>query len=192
MLLSPQQAYNIIVKQSEYLTANIPDFSGINVVELANYGFAVAKTESRSFNTDAKNSNSTAKGMMQIVDGTKQFIETKILKIPVADISKMFDPDYNCLLGVAYLAYQYKRYGDWRKAVIAYNQGSYNDGEAGQSYYATASKFYANTDFASLLPTPKYTASLFSGKINKNVLFFVSGSVLGIIILNIYNKMRLK
>lgn len=191
MLLSPQQAYNIIVKQSEYLTANIPDFSGINVAELANYGFSVAKTESRSFNTEAKNSDSTAKGMMQIVDGTKQFIETKILKIPVADGTKMFDPDYNCLLGVAYLAYQYKRYGDWRKAIIAYNQGSYNGGEAGQSYYATASKFYANTDFASLLPR-KYTASLFSGKIKENVLFFVSGSVIGIIILNIYNKMRLK
>lgn len=191
MLLAPQQAYGIIVKQAEYLVTNIPEFSGINVVELANYGFAVAKTESRSFNADAKNDSSTAKGMMQIVDGTKQFIETKILKIPVADLSKMFDPEYNCLLGVAYLAYQYKRYGDWRKAVIAYNQGSYNESNDGKNYYATASKFYANTNFASLLPR-KNIASLFSGKINENMLFLVFGSVIGIIILKIYKKMRLK
>lgn len=150
MLLSAQQVYNSIFNNSNWLISNYSKFANINQDDLVSVGMSVAKTESRSFNTDAQNNTSSAKGLMQIVDGTKKFIETKILSIPEAPLNQMFDYNYNIKLGLAYLAYQYMRYGDWRKSVIAYNQGSYNESEAGKNYYATSQKMYDSFDFAML------------------------------------------
>jgi len=199
MLLSPQQIYNILAKTSDWLIKNYPKFSGINAIELTNWGFAVAKTESRSFNTEAQNQTSTARGLMQVLEGTKKGIEEKILKIPVAPVEKMFDPEYNVKIGLAYLAYQFAYYKDWRKSVIAYHLGGYNEKyklfSQGLAYYDTVNKFYNSTDFIALSKEVFGSKSLFKG-IAFNILpnyavFFIGGGV-GIILLYVYKKFIIK
>lgn len=100
----------------------------IDLIEFKAHALTLAFQESK-FNEKAKNKNSTAKGLFQILDGTRRDIEKRIMKIndksPYDDIWK---PEYNAYLGMGYLAYQYKRYGkNWNKAIIAYNLGSWKD-----------------------------------------------------------------
>ena len=144
--MTEQQAYPIVSKTAEYLVKNYQIFSGIKPAELTHVGFAIAKLESR-LNPNAKNSTSTAKGIMQILDGTKKEVETKILKIPEAPMSRMFDANYNILLGMAYLAYQYTRYGMWDKAIIAFNRGHYEDSYNDSAYYLAFLSIYTNTKY---------------------------------------------
>lgn len=118
----------------------------VNSLELANVLVAIAWVESK-YNPQAKNKESTARGLMQMLICTQRENEYKRLKISPApamykcshylnapigsrDNDKMFDPDYSMKLAAYELAYQYDRYRDkyndpWRIAAHAYNQGSY-------------------------------------------------------------------
>lgn len=107
------------------LSPDVAPKYGVNPTLLAQLGTAIARKESK-FNPAAKNRGSSAKGLMQILDGTKAEVEKKYAKVSSAPASKMYDARYNAMLGLHYLGYQMKRYkGDVDKAVHAYNQGSF-------------------------------------------------------------------
>lgn len=122
--------------------------------DLARIAFAVNQKENRQLDPAAKNSASTARGMMQMLKGTQCEIAKKLLKEPCV-YDDIFDPKVAIRYGQRYLLYQYKRYQDWHKAVHAYNQGSYAPTRkkafaAGESYANSAMSFYANSDYAAL------------------------------------------
>lgn len=106
----------------------------VDPVTIARTATAIAFIES-TFNPDAKNKSSSASGLMQITKATQKDVE-KLLKLrPDTQRQKIFAPSYNILLGMNRLAYQLRRYrGDYNKAIVAYNQGSYNTRAAGQAY----------------------------------------------------------
>ncbi len=127
---------------------------GADPIAMARHLTGIASVESR-FDPKAKNSGSTARGLMQILICTQREIENKRAKIPFApamfdcsyykhqqppmvsrELDKVFNPDYAMMLASYELGYQYKRYGgDWKKAVHAYNQGSYKaSGKEGNNY----------------------------------------------------------
>jgi len=151
MALTEQQAYDLIHDTAYRLKSNYAYFKDIDIELVTQLGIIIAKTETGGkLNPTAKNTSSTAKGLMQVVDGTKKSMEKNYLKIPVASDKRMFEPGYNALIGLAYLAYQLKRYGgDPYKAVIAYNQGHY-DSNSPTAYYDAFSKWDGRTDFAAL------------------------------------------
>lgn len=96
----------------------------VNAHDLARIMTALTLKES-TWNPNAKNKKSTARGLAQILLGTQKEIETKLLGIPHQP-EKIYDPAYAMLLGSTYLAYHFNRkgYGTWDKAIHAYNQGS--------------------------------------------------------------------
>lgn len=117
--------------------------TGIDLTELKSHALTLAFQESK-FNEKAKNPNSTASGLFQILKGTRRDIEKRILKIgnssPDSDIWK---PDYNTYLAIGYLCYQYKRYKNaWNKAIIAYNLGSYKN-QTTTAYLTTHKEYFA-------------------------------------------------
>jgi len=125
-VLSFTDVENIVINAVNQLKKNTKLIDGIDIDKLIKHAIAIAYQESK-FDTEAKNKKSTASGLFQILVNTQKDIETRILKIPNANRSKIFDPDYSAYLAVAYLAYQIKRYkNDYKKAVIAYNLGSWN------------------------------------------------------------------
>jgi len=112
-----------------------------NAEQLVQHLTAIAEVESR-FNELAKNKASTARGIMQMLICTQREVEKKRAKVAFApamyscksyvtstvDQSKdtlFTNPEYAIKLALYELAYQYKRYGSWDKAVHAYNQGSF-------------------------------------------------------------------
>lgn len=111
---------------------------GLAPSELAQIAVAIAWKESR-FDPLAENNTSTARGLMQVLAPTQRETEKKYAKVPFAPAKyktkhfpeapigkdKMFDPEYNMMIGMNYLAYQLKRYGDIGIGIHAYNQGSY-------------------------------------------------------------------
>lgn len=143
-----EELEKIITEQTnKLLNTHQSLMTGIDLDVFKAHALAIAFQESR-FNEKAKNKTSTAKGLYQILDGTRRDIEKRILKIndksPYDDIWK---PDYNTYLALGYLAYQYKRYkNDWQKAIIAYNLGSWKN----QTTTAYLKKH--NSDFAELFP----------------------------------------
>lgn len=121
---------------------------GVPAEQLAKYLTAIAYVES-TFNPTATNKKSTARGLTQVLINTQRWIETKLKlafppaiykasKYPEAPVTAwededgLFKPSYALLIGAYYLAYQYKRYNDWHKAIMGYHLGSYkknnNDG----------------------------------------------------------------
>jgi soluble lytic murein transglycosylase-like protein len=110
--------------------------------ELAKYAVAIAIKES-NLNPNAKNKNSSAAGLMQLINSTRKEIEAK-LGLKNVPNSKIYDPEYAMQLGVWYLLKQYNRYGNWQEAVHAYNQGSVpgKNPQDGENYaYAVMNKF---------------------------------------------------
>jgi len=113
---------------------------GADPNDMARVLTGIAKVES-TFNPNAKNKKSTARGLMQLLINTQREIESKHAKVPFAIAGvrassfskapvglpdKIYDPNYAMQLAAAYLGYQFKRYGgDWQKAIHAYNQGSF-------------------------------------------------------------------
>ena len=123
---------------------------GVDASLMAIYLTAIAKKES-NFNTSAKNKNSSARGIMQILNCTQRAIEKRLglpfqpmngkcntlrggINVPLALDKLMNDPNYSIMLAANELAYQYKRYKDWGKAIHAYNQGSYSGKADGEKY----------------------------------------------------------
>jgi hypothetical protein len=137
--MTEQQVYNIAFVQASYLREQ--HLSWVNPYETARIMTAISFIES-TYNPNAKNSHSTAKGLTQVTNPAKQDTE-RWLKISNAPYSKMYDPNYNMLIGTRYFLYQFNRYGkDLKKSVIAYNQGSYNTSKDGADYWAKFEKAY--------------------------------------------------
>jgi len=66
-------------------------------------------------------------GICQISMNTWKFIIEELappsMKIEVYDYLRLMDLDYNSELSAIYLKWLYKRYGNWRMALAAYNSG---------------------------------------------------------------------
>lgn len=137
--LSEAQVYDRAFK----IAQNVAPRYGINTLELAKVTTALARIESNYCPT-AKNPKSSARGMMQILIGTQKEIETKFLKTSHQP-EKIWDVSYSILLAETYLAYQYKRYKNWYKAMWAYNQGSFSaKTKNGKKYADVATKALQN------------------------------------------------
>ena len=126
-----------------------------NALDLARVSFAVNLKENRPFDTNAKNSKSSARGLMQMLKGTQCEIEKKFLK-QSCNPDSIYDARHAVELAQRYLVYQFNRYRkDWRKAVHAYNQGSYQPSRArafaeGENYATGVLSFYNSQDYAAL------------------------------------------
>ncbi len=81
--------------------------------------FAVIHTESR-FNVSAV-SKAGAKGLMQIIDSTNEWIAGR--KGEEAMPERIYEPAINIDRGTWYLAYLYRQFGSWDVAAAAYNAG---------------------------------------------------------------------
>lgn len=125
---------------------------GVDAGTIAQHLLAIAKVESNMRPT-ARNKNSTARGILQMLICTQREVEKKRAKVEFApamfscksyktstvDESKdriLIDVDYAIMLSTYELCYQFKRYKNIEKAVHAYNQGSYPGGRMkdGASY----------------------------------------------------------
>ena len=84
---------------------------------------AVIKTES-NFNKDAESSKG-AKGLMQIMDSTGEWIASK-LEIDNFNTNMLYEPEINIEFGCWYLNNLLKEFGDLSLALAAYNGGSGN------------------------------------------------------------------
>ena len=84
---------------------------------------AVIKTES-NFNTDAESSKG-AKGLMQIMDSTGEWIGSKV-EIDKFNANMLYDPEINIEFGCWYLNSLLKEFSDLSLALAAYNGGSGN------------------------------------------------------------------
>lgn len=149
---------------------------GAKPEEMAAYLTAIAEVES-TFRIDARNKNSTARGIMQFLICTQRECEKKRVKGEFApamfsckhyvtktvDESKdrlLIDADYAVMLAAYELGYQFKRYKqNWEKAVHAYNQGSYPGGNLneGGKYVAKVKKNVGENlsfDYAGLINEP--------------------------------------
>lgn len=121
MSITSNEAYNLAFPYAKIYTSANKKYN-VNPNELAKYTVATAIKES-NLNPNAKNKNSSAKGLMQIIDSTRKEIENKLGLKKVAT-NKIFDADYSMRLGTWYLLKQFNRYGNWFDALHAYNQGS--------------------------------------------------------------------
>ena len=84
---------------------------------------AVIKTES-NFNKDAESSKG-AKGLMQIMDSTGEWIASK-LEIDNFNTNMLYEPEINIEFGCWYLNNLLKEFGDLSLALAAYNAGMGN------------------------------------------------------------------
>lgn len=171
------EVYSIALNNAFWIKQNLTRFSNIDPYALARVSTAVAKVES-NFNEKAKNTNSSARGLMQILICTQREIELKYLKIewPVASLrcksypkapvnaskpDRMYSGKYGLLIGQVYLCYQFNRYkGDWQKAIFAYNQGSFNGKQAGYTYLKKVNAAMKSIDFKKLESVSNTTKSL--------------------------------
>lgn len=95
--------------------------------ELARVIPAVVQTES-SWNPNAANKTSSAKGLFQMTNAARADVGIPRNATVQQDIEG----------GIDYLLKQYRKYGDVRKALQAYNQGHYNPkSKEGKQYVAT-------------------------------------------------------
>lgn len=86
---------------------------------------SIMATES-AFNPYAKNPNSSASGLMQLVKGTAEWMSQKF-NIAFDWTTQRYDPAKNVQLGTAYLADQLNRFGgDIPKTIAAYYSGTPN------------------------------------------------------------------
>lgn len=87
-----------------------------------NFVFAVIRTES-GFRPDAI-SNVGARGLMQLMEDTFQWVDTKL---PPEDAGSAFadayDPEVNVRYGTFLLSYLYREFGSYETAAAAYHAG---------------------------------------------------------------------
>ncbi len=96
--------------------------------------FAVIHTES-NFDPEAV-SRAGAKGLMQIVEPTNEWIAFRMGEEPMNE--RLFEPEFSIRRGTWLLAYTYDKYGSWEVALAAYNAGIGN-----------ANKWLQNPDYSS-------------------------------------------
>lgn len=146
--MTEQTAYKLHLEQARAVAR----ITSVQEYDLAKYAFAVNKIENRSFKENAKNPSSSARGMMQMLIGTQKELETKYLKV-AHNPDKIYQPAYAIYLGQYELARQLKRYGgNWRKAIHAYNRGSYQANKANTPGFASGEN-YANSVLSALQKT---------------------------------------
>lgn len=128
--LTEQQVYGIAYRVAQ----DVAPTYGVDPVQLAKAATAIAYIES-NYNINAKNKHSTARGIGQLLEKTQKWVEDKFVG-EGNHPEKIWDPEYSLMLVEHYLGYQYNRYNNsWRKAISAYNQGSYKDtNKAGANY----------------------------------------------------------
>ncbi len=137
--MNETQAYNLAF---DTLGQFQRDFK-FNRSEMARVLTAIMFVES-TYNPNAKNPNSTAKGLMQMTNPAKSDAE-RWLGLPTAPESAMYNPIYNVKLGTRYFLQLWKRYnGDLKKSVIGYNQGNYNASKDGYEYWEKFQRAYKN------------------------------------------------
>lgn len=83
--------------------------------------YAIIKTES-NFNSEAV-SNVGARGLMQIMDETFQWIRYRLGDSEETEYSQMFDPEQNIRYGSYLIGYLLEYFGSMDEAVCAYHAG---------------------------------------------------------------------
>lgn len=117
-----KEIYNLLLKKmysrkySEYVEVYAKEYE---VDPLLIY--SIMKAES-NFNEKAE-SNSGAKGLMQLMENTATELLEKELMISQEEI---FEPKNNIMLGTKYYAYLYETYNNTELALAAYNAGPGN------------------------------------------------------------------
>ncbi len=96
--------------------------------------YAVIHTES-NFDPEAV-SRAGAKGLMQIVEPTNEWIAFRMGEEPMNE--RLFEPEFSIRRGTWLLSYTYNKYGSWEVALAAYNAGIGN-----------ANKWLENPDYSS-------------------------------------------
>lgn len=122
-----------------------------NTRMLARLLIALAEHESRR-RTDARNPNSTAAGILQILTGTRTWLEQR-LKWRTTNQQTLIDsPYYSFLLAAEYLLWLYanKAKKGWDRTIIAYNQGHYNTSPEALNYLAKVQRAYQSAPMSSL------------------------------------------
>ena len=110
----------------------IGQFSGIYNVPVALVK-AIMSVESGG-NPYAKNPDSSASGLMQVIHGTWDYV-ANTFNIATDWTKDRFDPTKNIQVGTAYLGQQLNRYnGDIPSAIAAYYSGTPNGSPAEQAY----------------------------------------------------------
>jgi soluble lytic murein transglycosylase-like protein len=157
---------------------------------------AVISVES-NFDPYAKNPDSTASGLMQLIKGTADWVSSQ-WNISFDWTQNRFDPAKNIELGTRYLAYQLNRYGgSIPDAISAYYSGTANSDPENQSYVSKVlSKFNFYSDHpsgagpAGFFPSLPAGSSLpdggsgdSGGGTDNNMLFWAVAGVLGFIFL---------
>lgn len=114
----------------------------IDIEKFKRHGLTIAFHESK-FDEKAKSKSSTAKGLFQILDGTRRDIEKRLMKLDdKSPYEKIWDIDYNAYLGLGYFASQLQRYKlNWEQAIIAYNLGRWK-GEKTTIYLKKHNEYY--------------------------------------------------
>jgi soluble lytic murein transglycosylase-like protein len=113
-------------RETGLLTAEVRHLARVIVIESHRVGlppafvFAVIEVESGGRNFAV--SNVGARGLMQILPTTGEFVAGQI-GVPWRGPNTLFDPAANIRLGVRYLVYLIERYPDLRTALAAYNWG---------------------------------------------------------------------
>lgn len=100
----------------------------------------------------------------------------------VSNYKELFDPEIN-IKGIAnYLSYQYKRYGNWIKAVSAYNAGSYTNSNS--DYTAKAWNYITKYQLEQKSIIPPDQKQPVEPGMNNNWIFYI---IIGIgVIITIY------
>lgn len=154
-MFTESQAYQLHIAVARMIANKYYKSLNLNPSDIARYALAVNKKENRQFNPKAKNPNSSARGMMQMLIGTQKELETKYLKIAHKP-DAIYNPQHAVFLGQYELVRQLKRYkGDWKKAIHAYNRGSYlpknrKSYTAGELYTNSVLSFMNKIDFSQL------------------------------------------
>ena len=106
--------YRYPIKYSEIVEACADEFSVPSEIV-----YAVIHTES-SFEVSAT-SRAGAKGLMQIMDDTNEWIASVMGEDAMSD--RLYEPSLNIRRGTWLLAYLYRQFGTWNEAFAAYNAG---------------------------------------------------------------------
>lgn len=83
--------------------------------------YAIIKTES-NFNSNAV-SNVGARGLMQIMDETFQWVRFRLGDSETVEYDRMFDPEQNIRYGTYLIGYLLEYFGSMDEAVCAYHAG---------------------------------------------------------------------
>ncbi len=158
MKVTPKYVYETVLHHAPRILRRWPSMSE---QDIARWATSITTVES-TFETTAKNPNSTARGLMQITVDAQTDAEKWLKGQPEGlpynpgQFDSLFDPEYNLLLGTTYFSYQIQRYKSLDKGIHAYNQGSYpgvhpRDGE---EYRQKVIAAYNELDWEAIEGTP--------------------------------------